>query len=731
MAKRRKPRGRKTAGRSLTRRLLLGTLALLAAGLLIGGGALAYLWPRCSGAACPSVRALREYQPPQASQVFDRGGKLVAHLASERRVVVPLDRIPPNVSGAFLAVEDKRFYRHDGVDYRRVAGAMSRNVRAMSWAEGFSTLTMQLARNVFPEHLSREKTLRRKLWEVTLAWKIERAFTKDEILEMYLNQIYLGSGLYGVEAAAQGYFGKSATRLTDAEAALLAAMPKAPSYYDPRRNPVAAVERRNLVLGLMASAGVVTPAEAEVSRAKPLGLAPPPEARGRAPYFVAAVRRELRERFGNAAETEGLRVYTTLDPALQASAERELVRQIQQVEAGKFGRWRHPSCASGRPAEPERCLQGLFVAMDPRNGEVLALVGGRDYGLSQFDRVTQARRQAGSAFKPLVYATALAQGIPVSTPLLGPGAVDSLGAYRPADHVADTVTVDLREALRLSSNRATVVLGERTGVGRVVETAKAMGLTTPIQPYPSTFLGAAEIVPLELVAAYSAFAAGGAVAKPRLIRRVEDSKGDVVWESRATRRTVLSPGVAFLTTSLMRDVVDRGTGSAVRREGLPYAVPAAGKTGTSNDAADVWFIGATPDVVAGVWLGFDRRRPVLGGDASGSLLAAPVWGRVMARYYESHAPPAPWAVPGDVVRRRVDRQSGMLATDACPPGDVVEEYFVAGTEPAGYCPFHAHDDFGGWLGRGMRSVGDWLGVGGEESRPPAQKPRSKPLVPGH
>jgi penicillin-binding protein 1A len=732
MAKRRKPRGRAAGGRSPVRRLGRALLVAFAAGLLVGGAALAWLWPRCKGAGCPSVAALRQYTPPQASQVLDGRGKLVAHLAPERRIVVPLERIPAHVSGAFLAVEDKRFYRHGGVDYRRVAGALVRDIRSMSWEQGFSTITMQLARNVFPEHLHREKTVRRKLWEVVLARKIEKAFSKDEILEMYLNQIYLGQGLYGVEAAAQGYFGKSATRLTDAEAALLAALPRAPSYYDPRRNPAAAVERRNLVLSLMAHAGVVSPAEAEAAQAEPLGLAPPPEAKGRAPYFVAAVRKELRDRFGPEAETEGLRVYTWLDPALQASAERELVRQIQAVERGEFGRWRHGSCASGRSEHPERCLQGLFVALDPADGSVLALVGGRDYGLSQFDRVTQARRQAGSAFKPIVYAAALTQGIPVSTPLLGPGATDSLGAYRPADHVSDAETVDLRDALRLSSNRATVVLGERTGVGTVVSTARSLGLTTPIQPYPSTFLGAAEVVPLELVAAYAAFANGGAAVRPLLIRRVEDADGNVLWESRATRRFALSPAVAFLTNSLMRDVVDRGTGSPVRRS-LPYAVPASGKTGTTNDAADVWFIGATPDVVAGVWLGFDRPRPVLGGSASGTLLAAPVWGRVLGSYYQTHAPPAPWAVPEGVQMHRVDRASGQLATPNCPPEDVTEEYFASGTEPVEACPFHP-DDFGGWLGRRMRSIGDWLGIGGDrEERPrrqPRPKPRKDPLYPG-
>jgi penicillin-binding protein 1A len=647
---------------------------------------------------------MRSYQPPQASQLFDGGGKLVAYLAPQRRTVVRIERIPAHVSGAFLAVEDKRFYRHEGVDYRRVLGALARDVQTLSYRQGFSTVTMQLARNVFPEYLSREKTIGRKLWEVVLARRIERAFTKDEILEMYLNQIYLGQGQYGVEAAARGYFGKPAARLTESEAALLAALPKAPSFYDPRRNPDGALRRRNLVLGLMADAGVITATEAAMARGQPLGLAPPPEALGEAPYYVAAVRRELRQRFGPRADTDGLRVYTSLDPALQDAAEEELAAQIRGVEKGRFGRFRHAACSAARPT---RCLQGMFVALDPRTGDVWALVGGRDYALSQFDRATQAKRQAGSAFKPFVFAAALEDGIPVSTPLLGPGAEGVRGAYWPRDHVADSATLDMRDALRLSSNRAAVVLGERVGAARVVQTAHGMGITTPIQPLPSTFLGAASVVPMELVAAYAPFANGGATVRPRLIRRVEDAQGRVLYEARVTRRRAISPGVAFLTTSLMRAVVDRGTGSGVRQAGLSHDIPAAGKTGTTNDGTDVWFVGYTPDVVAGVWLGFDRPQPILA-NASGGGLAAPVWGRVVSRYYQRHRAPPAWPVPADIAAQPVDRASGKLATGACPGESVGTEYFVAGTEPTEHCPLHPEDD-GGWLGRAVRDLGDWLG----------------------
>ncbi|MDB4950361.1 MAG: penicillin-binding protein family [Gemmatimonadetes bacterium] len=706
-AQRNGPPPRKTRGRGAS--IFRALLVLFAVGLVVGGGVLAWLWPRCSGSECPDVAALRTYTPPQASTLYDRDGKLVASLAPERRIVVPLARIPAHVSGAFLSVEDKRFYRHRGVDWRRAAGALARDVRHLRYDQGFSTVTMQLARNVFPQHLNRAKTLRRKLWEIVLARRIEAEFSKEQILEMYLNQIYLGEGLYGVEAAARGYFGKPAAQLTVGEAALLAALPRAPSYYTPRRNPTAALQRRNVVLGLMAEAGVVSAADAAAAKQEPLHLAPPAEAAGAAPYFIQAVRQELQEHFGAEAATAGLRVYTTLDRGLQAAAELELRRQITAVELGAFGRFRHPSCARGGvPAD--QCLQGLFVALDPRTGDVMALVGGRDYALSQFDRARQARRQAGSAFKPIVYAAALGMGLPITTPLVGPGVQDTVeSTYRPADHVADSVTLDMRSGLALSSNRAAVAVGEKAGAGRVVELAHAMGLSTPIQPFPSTFLGAADVIPLEMVASYAAFTNGGTAVAPRLIQRVTDAQGHVVYEGATRRRYVLSPSVAFLTTSLMREVVDRGTGTGVRTAGgLPYSIPAAGKTGTTNAAADVWFVGVTPDLVAGVWMGFDRPQAILL-SASGGGIAAPVWGRVLASYYRTHPAPPPWVAPADVVTRQIDGGTGYLATPMCPGSQVREEFYASGTEPKDYCPLHPAD---GALPGDSSDTGDGGGSGG-------------------
>src|SRR3954468_22165362 len=660
-----------------------GLLACIIA-LLIG---LAALWPRCRAGVCPSVEALLAYQPPQASEVLDRDGRLLARLAPEQRIVVPISSIPRKVAGAFLSVEDRRFYQHHGIDWRRVGGAFWRNVKSLRLREGSSTLTMQLSRNVFPDQIGPPHSLRRKLGELVLAREIEAKLPKDRILELYLNQIYLGNGLYGVEAAARGYFGKPVRDLTPAQAALLASLPKAPTFYDPRRFSDAARKRRDLVLNLMAQEGYLTPAELKKAQREKIKLVPLEEPQG-APWFVAAVRKELHDRLGPEADRLGLRVRTGLDMKLQRSAEKELLQQISAVE-----RKSKKTCGK----DPDECLEGLFVAVDPATGDVRALVGGRDYSLSEFDRVTQARRQAGSAFKPIVWSAALQSGIPLTT-LLG----DSTTDYQPADRISLPVgPLTLREALRVSSNRAAVALGERIGVPAVIEEARILGLTTPIGEYPSTVLGAAAVEPLELTLAYAAFANGGDRVEPRFIERVESAAGLVLWQAPVSRSAAITPGIAYMMTSLLGDVVDRGTGMAARKEGPPD-LPMFGKTGTTNDSQDVWFVGATPELVAGVWLGYDQPRS-LGKSASGGRLAAPVFGRVMKRYYALRPKPAPWILPPELEVRDVDLASGGLAIVGCPPERVARELFLPGTAPQD-CPEH----HGGVVGL-IDKVGRWLG----------------------
>ena len=669
------------------RRLLAGgALAVgiaVAAGLVAGG----LVVNGVIGDGCPSIADLRTYRPPEATRVFAADSSLVADLSPQRRVSLDIDEIPPVLRQAFVAVEDQRFWDHEGVDARGVVRAAWRNLTSLSIREGFSTITMQLARSVFPHRLPMGKKLTRKVCEVHLARRVEAEFRKRKILELYLNQIYLGAGLYGVEAAAQGYMGKPVAEIDAAEAALLVALVRSPEGYNPRKNPKLAVERRNLVLGVMREAGVIDGDTYQRARNRRLELAPPLEAAGAAPYFVAAVRRELEDRFGEDAGTRGLRVFTGLVPAIQERAHEALVAQIEAIENGEYGQYSHPT---GPPEDPDApVLQGMVVMLDPRTGDIRALVGGRDFASSQFDRALQAERQPGSAFKPVVYAAALEAGLPATARLeTGPVEVSAAGSpvWRPGDHVADSVaTLSVRTALAISSNPAAVRLGRWLGEERVVAMAERLGFSTEIPPYPSIFLGSAEVVPAELVAAFSAFGNGGYQVTPRLVRRVEDREGNVLWEAGPPTQQVLDPGVAFLTLTLLEEVVNSGTGTAVRRAG--FWLPAAGKTGTTNDGRDVWFIGMTPDLAGGVWLGFDRPRPIMPG-ASGGRLAAPVWTEIMTRTYRERPAPAPWTPPGNVVSAQVDQATGYLATGNCPADDVRIEYFLLGTEPEIYCPLH-------------------------------------------
>ncbi|HWV57561.1 MAG TPA: PBP1A family penicillin-binding protein [Longimicrobiales bacterium] len=660
---------------------------------------------------CPSVAELRDYRPPEASRVFAADGSVIADLSPQRRTVVSISEIPPLVRDGFVAVEDRRFWSHSGVDLRGVARAAWRDLTSLSFREGFSTITMQLVRNVFPEELPRGEKIRRKLCEVWLAPRIESMLSKQQILELYLNQVYMGSGLYGVEAAARSYFGKPVAQVDAAEAALLIGLIQSPEGYNPRRNPERAVARRNVVLDVMAREGVIPEAEADAAKGRPLAVRPPQEAAGPAPHFIAAVRAELRERFGADADVRGYNVYTGLDPVAQRAAMKALEEQLERIEGGAYGTYRHPTPGSPEAAAMDSTssgspyLEGMVVALDPRTGTVRALVGGRDFGRSQFDRALAARRQPGSAFKPIVYAAALSHGLPVTTRIeTSPVVLAADGGsppWQPGDHAANIGAISMREALAVSSNSAAVRVGSWVGEARVASMARALGLSTPIPEYPSIHLGSAEVVPIELVAAYAAFANGGYRVRPTLITRVEDRHGSVLWRAPVPVERVLDEGVAFLTVNMLQDVVDRGTGTAVRSAGFHYT--AAGKTGTTNDSKDAWFIGMTSDLVAGIWIGFDRPQTIFAG-AGGGTVAAPVWGAMMAEVYRDRPAPAGWAPPPSVIAMSIDVESGHVATNECPLESIRTEYFLRGTEPRDYCPLHWRQPGGGILGRIWRGV---------------------------
>lgn len=648
------------------------------------------LWQRCGIRGCPDVDKLRGYMPEEASVVLDRNGEEIAKLFVTRRVVIGLDSLPQHVPDAFIAIEDQRFWDHGGVDWRRVVGAGLKNVRSGGVEEGASTITMQLARNVFPDELpASQKTIFRKIGEARVAREIESRYTKEEILELYVNQIYFGEGAWGIEAAAQEYYGKSATELTLAEAATLAALPRAPSRLNPRVNPTLAREERGVVLDRMLEQGLIDADAHEAAKEEELALR-----RGdsdldeSAPYFIEAVRQTLEEQLGDAIYTRGYRIHTTLDVGVQSVLEEELAQQARAIESGRYGGYPHPSYASVHGdsttsfARGTPYLQTAGIIMDPTTGDVLALVGGRDYDDSEYNRATQAKRQPGSAFKPFVYASAISSGYSPSYQLVDRPIkliIDRNTTWEPRNYSGGySGVVTLREALVQSKNVATVRLSGEVGLSRVIGMAEQMGLGN-IPSHPSVVLGTSEVTPLQLASAYTPFATLGQRTEPRMVVRVVDRDGAVVWAQEPNAQRVLSPAVAYITTNIMQDVVNRGTGSGVRAVG--FRGPAAGKTGTTQDAADVWFVGFTPRVLGVIWYGMDERQRILRG-ATGGEIAAPVWGRIMRQVAPQSGD---WAVPAGVETREVD-QTGSIAGAGCPTvGATRTEFFLSGTAPIGEC----------------------------------------------
>ncbi|HSL70699.1 MAG TPA: PBP1A family penicillin-binding protein [Longimicrobiales bacterium] len=683
---------------------------VVAAGLSVVFAGVTY--QRCGIRGCPNVARLISYQPNGATELRDRNGKRFADLSPIHYRVVPLKTLPDHVPDAFLAVEDKRFYAHNGVDWRRVLGATVANLKARRASQGSSTISMQLARNLFPKQVpGQQRTLRRKLLEVRVARMIERKFSKDEILELYLNHIYFGNGAYGIEAASQQYFRKPAKELLLSQAALLAALPKAPAHYDPRRRATRAKERRNLVLALMQEQGRITAEAARGARNAPLRV----QARRRrggqddgfAPYFVDAVRRLLEDKFGDLVYERHLRVHTTLDVLAQRAAEEELSRQLRNIEAGSYGRLNGPRYVSADASDDlgTRYVQGAAVLMDVSTGDIVAMVGGRDFLDSPFNRATQSRRQVGSAFKPFVFATAIAQGIPPNQRILDEPLTIQVSrqvAWEPRNYDGQFYgEVSMRQALVDSRNIPTVRLANHIGLGNVRETAQRAGLHGDMPEHPSMPLGTVVSSPLELAQAYTVFPGGGARPEPRYVVRVEDENGTVLWETRPHRELgAMDPRVAYIVTHMMRDVVNYGTGAAVRSVGFSGA--AAGKTGTTNENSDAWFVGFTPDLVGAIWIGFDQRRTIMS-NGNGGRLAAPVWGRIMRRVYASRPDPGNFAVPAGVMFRDLDPESGLVLEEGCWPrwNEPQSEVFLEGTELETICPEH-----GGWIGSILRGLGD-------------------------
>jgi penicillin-binding protein 1A len=672
------------------RRTALIALAIAAPVVLLG-----FAWNRCLFTGCPDVSRLSSYRPGGAPVLLDRHGKAIADLSPVEGELVTLKSLPTHVADAFVAVEDRRFRQHGAVDLPRVVAASVANLRQGRVDQGFSTITMQLARNVFPDQLpASRRTVARKLLEVRVAQEIEGSFSKDEILEMYLNHIYFGHGARGIEAASRHYFGRPARALDVAQAAMLAAMPKAPTHYDPRLRPDRAKERRDLVLTLMERQGRLTPAAAAAARAEPLRVASrsgiAAEAQPLAGWFVEEVRRELEETIGPDLYDEKLRVHTTLDADAQRAAQEELVRQLESVEKGALGRFSGPAYddSLGEDMDVTPYLQGAVVALDVASGDVLAWVGGRDFRQSRFDRVRSAHRQLGSAFKPFVFAAALNAGRMMSQPLLDEPLrvpMDRKRVWQPKNFDGGFEgRVTLREALVRSKNVPTVRLATDVGYDLVARLAEDAGVPD-VPRLPSMALGTASVSPFQLASAYTAFAGMGDAVGPRFVTKVERANGDVVWQAEPVRkRGVMPPAVAYIVTDALRDALSRGTGSEVRRAG--FRAPAAGKTGTTNDGTDAWFVGYTPAMLTAVWIGFDEQRPIME-RATGGRLAAPVWARMMMRLQSAQAGPE-WPRPAEVEEGRVDPATGLMIASGCPPWDGVgrRELFLRPYVPVSACP---------------------------------------------
>ena len=589
-------------GRILTAVLALALIAYIAQVVVLFG-------------SIPTRAELRAFSSMRSANIlYDIANREVFTIAKEHRIEVPLSQMSPDLLKAVIAIEDRRFWDHDGFDPIRIAGSVLAIIEAGEAVQGGSTITQQLAR----QSVGREKTLRRKVKEMLFAAQLEHHFTKQEILELYLNKVYFGDGLYGAEAAARGYFGKQASELNLGEAALLAGLLKAPSTYAPTVSPEKAEARQRVVLKAMLDSKVISRQDYDRAATAQIELFDglrSEESYGQ--YFKDEVRRQLVERFGAERVAEGgLQVYTTIDPAMQRAADAAIDQSVAEIEK-----------TLSKQQVAKAPLQAALVAIDPLSGEVRAMVGGRDFRGSSFNRAMLAKRQPGSAFKPFVYAAAVESGYGPDDMIEGlyEPVVASNTAWTPDDEHSDAEAVTLREGLRISSNRAAVRLLDEIGLKQTLKSARGFGFDD-LPMVPSVALGSGEVTLSQLTAAYGAFANDGAVFHPTVIRRVLDPDGRLLFEDQPKPQQAIRPVTAYLMADMLRGVIDGGTANGVRQ--LGFTLPAAGKTGTTNDYKDVWFIGFTPSLVTGVWVGYDQPQTIRRHGYAAEL-AVPMWTRFM------------------------------------------------------------------------------------------------------
>ncbi len=668
----------------------------------------------------PSLDQLENYDPDLVTRIYSSDGVVLNELFLEKRVFVELDQIPVHMRNAVIASEDRRFHEHWGISLRSVARAIVINILSLSYQQGFSTLTQQLARTLY-DTIGFKKSIVRKIKEVITAVQIERTYTKDEILEMYLNSVHFGHGTYGVQAAAKRYYAKEAYELTLDESAMLVGILPAPAYYSPIRHPERAQHKRNVVLRVMRDLTFISPDEYAESRALGLENIQQVQMKGQAPYFTEYIRRFLEkedERLGVNIYRDGLKIYTTLDSRLQKIAEDALLNSIlknqSKLNERLFNNEEEFSQLAYLGIHPEDTVrlmmkgqlplyedlrnkllvQGAFVAVSPKTGAILAMVGGRPDYRDQYNRAVQAKRQPGSVFKPFVYTTAIDNGYTVTDQLMNqPMALNVLNAegewekWTPSNYDGSTGGLTtLREGIRKSINLVAIrIVQELVPATEVKATAERMGITTDIRAVDAIALGTSEVYLLDVVGAYATFANQGVHNKPFGITKIEDRYGNVIQEYSPIREEVLRAETAYVMTHMLQTVVDRGTGGSARWRYQFYR-PAGGKTGTTQNWTDAWFVGFTPQMAAGAWIGVDDPRVSLGKGQDGGRAALPVWGRFMKAAYDSlNLAQAEFLKPSGVIQVEICSVTKDKPTTLCP---VETEVFIKGTEPAHACKIH-------------------------------------------
>jgi penicillin-binding protein 1A len=669
----------------------------------------------------PSIEQLENYDPDLVTRIYSSDGKVLNELFVQKRVFIELDKIPEHMQYAVVSSEDRRFFEHWGLSMRSIARAVMINTLSLSYRQGFSTLTQQLARNLY-KSVGFEDSILRKVKEMITAIQIERTYTKDEILEMYLNTVHFGHGTYGVEAATKRFFGKESRYLTIDESAILVGLLPAPASYSPIHHPDRAIRRRNTVLRLMRDQGYISRGEFEENRARTLETVLEVPKRGSAPYFTEYVRRTLEKEdtaLGINIYRDGLKIYTTLDSRLQSIAEDAVLNTVRDDQERLNKRlyknreefenlayltiYEEDSIKmmlSGegklyKDLRDKLLVQCAFVALDPNTGGILAMIGGRPDYHDQYNRAVQARRQPGSVFKPFVYTTALDNGYSVTEQLLNQPVVLNIQnmdgtwvKWKPQNYDGSTGGLTtFREGLRKSMNLISVRMVQQdiAPAEQVKQTAKRMGINTDIRAVDAIALGTSEVFPIEMVSAYSALSNQGVYSKPFGITRIEDRYGNIIKEYYPDRKEVLSEETAYLMTSLMQTVMDRGTGGSARWK-YKFNRPAAGKTGTTQGWSDAWFVGFTPQIAAGCWFGVDDFKVPLGPGQDGSRAALPAWAKFMKAAHDTlELPIQKFEKPSGIQDKEICTVTKKLPLPACP---VEQEIFKKGTEPTQKCKVH-------------------------------------------